>query len=655
MTYNPVGLVTGLTYSGSSAPSISYTYDAQRHITGITDGTGSSSYSYDPFGELTSTTSGAGQTVGYGYDADGDTTGITYPLPGTATWASTGTVSYGYDHGDKLTAVTDFTGKQIAISNNNDGLPATETLGTAGGTLSYTYDQGDAPSAIALANGSGATQQSFTYSDAPDGEITAEADTPASGQSPASYTYDAQGRLTSMVPGSGGTLGYSYDASGDLMTLPGGATGTYDQAGELTSSSLAGTAVSYAFDANGDRTSEQQGSTTLATGSWNGARELTAYTNDAATMNTASYDASGLRVSDTITPAGGTASSQQFVWDVLSSKLLMDSADAYIYGTQGAPVEQVNLSTGNADYLVGDVLGSVRGVVDTSGNLIAATSYDAWGNPQSAGGLTGYTPFGFAGGYTDPTGLIYLIHRYYDPQTGQFISVDPALSQTGEPYAYAGDDPVGEADPLGEWAISVPCGDCRWTESDFENLLYVFLTAAAIAIGGVRVYRERATMMTTPVTNQLRIPDIYWVRTGKWGWINELKVGKQYWCCRNPIEAAGDGDMLDFNMGFGAGPNNRNHILPVNEVTWWFGPNKSGTYAGQFAGGINLYQRLMTTYGFNIIEIAYVKGAPGWPRRQSKERKGRETREIESENGNDALTGLEDMFPCIMMCPFRLK
>jgi RHS repeat-associated protein len=33
-----------------------------------------------------------------------------------------------------------------------------------------------------------------------------------------------------------------------------------------------------------------------------------------------------------------------------------------------------------------------------------------------------YHPFGFAGGYTDPTDLIYLIHRYYDPSTGQFIS-----------------------------------------------------------------------------------------------------------------------------------------------------------------------------------------------------------------------------------------
>ena len=156
----------------------------------MTDGTGISSYGYDSFGELTSETNGASQTVGYGYDADGDTTAITYPLPATATWATSHTVSYGYDHTDTLTSVTDFTGNQISITPNSDGLPASETLGATGDTVTTSYDSTDTPSALTLKNSS-STLQSFSYSDAPDGSILSETDVPAS--TSASYSYDGKG------------------------------------------------------------------------------------------------------------------------------------------------------------------------------------------------------------------------------------------------------------------------------------------------------------------------------------------------------------------------------------------------------------------------------------------------------------------------------
>jgi RHS repeat-associated protein len=142
-------------------------------------------------------------------------------------------------------------------------------------------------------------------------------------------------------------------------------------------------------------------------------------------MTSATYDGNGLRASETT--AAGT---QDFTWDD-ANDLLMDSDNAYIYAGSAAPAEQVNLATGAVTYLNQDVLGSVRGIVSASGNLVATTSYDAWGNPQSPGGLTSYTPFGYSGGYTDPTGLIYLLNRYYDPSTGAFLSVDPDLSETG--------------------------------------------------------------------------------------------------------------------------------------------------------------------------------------------------------------------------------
>lgn len=124
----------------------------------------------------------------------------------------------------------------------------------------------------------------------------------------------------------------------------------------------------------------------------------------------------------------------------------------------------------------------MRGVVTSSGSLGASVDYDAWGNPETAGGLSSYTPFGFAGAYTDPSSVIYLINRYYDPATGQFLSVDPLADETGEPYAYAGDDPLNETDPSGMKAkCDAACERAKKAE-----------TKAKAAIAAARAADERA-------------------------------------------------------------------------------------------------------------------------------------------------------------------
>ncbi len=448
--YTPASLQASVSYSGSAAHAVAYGYDANGMRVAMTDATGSSSYTYDPFGEPASVTNGAGQVTGYGFNADGQVASITYPLPSTATWATSDKVSYSYDNADRLASVTDFNGHQITIGDTADGLANSAALGASGDTVATSYDPTGSPASISLKNAS-STLQSFTYSYAPSGNILSESDLPSSSQSPAAYAYDSTGRVISMTPGTGLALNYSFDQSGNLTSLPAGATGSYDKAGELLSATVGGITTSYTYNADGQQLAATQGGTTVAAGTWNGAGQLAAFNDSAAAMTAAVYDGDGLRAATTTTPAGGTASTQGYVWNTTTQipQLIMDSTRAYIYAGGGTPAEQVSLASGTAVYLVADLLGSVRGTVSSAGALTASTNYDAWGNPETTGGLTAVTPFGFAGGYTDPDGLIYLINRYYNPGTGQFISVDPAIAQTLAAYAYAGGNPIADKDPNG--------------------------------------------------------------------------------------------------------------------------------------------------------------------------------------------------------------
>ncbi|MFI6263183.1 RHS repeat-associated core domain-containing protein [Micromonospora sp. NPDC051006] len=109
-------------------------------------------------------------------------------------------------------------------------------------------------------------------------------------------------------------------------------------------------------------------------------------------------------------------------------------------------------------YVLRGRLGSTRALYDGSG-LIGAFNYlpngGFLGTPVDRGASAVY-PYLFAGAERDPGSGLYLFpQRLYDPDTGRFLSVDPA-GQYPSPYLYAGGDPINGFDPSGGFAFSWP-------------------------------------------------------------------------------------------------------------------------------------------------------------------------------------------------------
>jgi RHS repeat-associated protein len=136
--------------------------------------------------------------------------------------------------------------------------------------------------------------------------------------------------------------------------------------------------------------------------------------------------------------------------------VISDAEAVYLYGLDIlAQQEIVRQGSGQAPrlYYVHDGLGSVRQLVDTTGQIETNYAYDPVG-VQLVGGEV-YNPYQFTGEAWDAeVELLYLRARYYQPEVGRFITKDPWRGDTWEAatlnrYAYARNGPVNSTDPSG--------------------------------------------------------------------------------------------------------------------------------------------------------------------------------------------------------------
>ncbi len=116
--------------------------------------------------------------------------------------------------------------------------------------------------------------------------------------------------------------------------------------------------------------------------------------------------------------------------------------------TGGIDERFVRTTATETDNYLTDALSSTVVVTGSTGSSQVEYSYEPFGSISITGTTT--NSYTFTGREIDGLGINYYRARYYNPQTGRFISEDPIGFRGGiNKYAYVGNDPIDFNDPFG--------------------------------------------------------------------------------------------------------------------------------------------------------------------------------------------------------------